>query len=204
MGNKHMLKIVNHYPRQKKQDLNQAFQIPRKELESSSSGALSLLISNKNPESIESMPSNEVLDRIESNISSWIPSYENSSILDEHKASLNIPVFNDFKIEEKKRIMRPETLKKKLNSDIEKCHFLQNLSCQMKVKDSCCYTQEDTKELDLTVLETARFGRSKEKDQKPKFMSKPNKPICTKKPPSKQLLYKLRPKVSAYKPAAKK
>jgi hypothetical protein len=78
---------------------------------------------------------------------------------------LIIPNFNhpskpEFKIPS----MRPDLLKKKLNSDIEKCHFLQNLSTKMNPKPHTYFTSpSDPKDIEVTAVETARFGKSKEK-----------------------------------------
>jgi hypothetical protein len=86
MNNKHLFKIVNHYPKKPEQNLDDAFRISIREGESASSSVISALLNNKILSSIEDLSSNtDVLNRIESNISSWIPSCERSSVLDENK-----------------------------------------------------------------------------------------------------------------------
>ena len=130
MSNKHLFKIVNHYPSKREQNLDYGFRMSCRDGESGVSSIISVIKANKISSSLEDLTNNDVLNRIESNISSWIPSYENTSMFDEKKSSLCLPDFNpyNFRKEASKENLSPKAMKRRLNSDIEKCHFLENLS----------------------------------------------------------------------------
>lgn len=74
MNNRHLLKVVNHYPQKQKQNLDQGFRLSLSKGDSASSSVVSIFMNNRISSSIEDLSNNEALNRIESNISSWIPS----------------------------------------------------------------------------------------------------------------------------------
>lgn len=70
----------------------------------------------------------------------------------------------------------------------------------MKDKQYFCYEPiVDNKELDLTIAETARFGKTKCNDSKIFQVEAVRKSLCKKKSPVKQSFYRLKPKVTSYK-----
>lgn len=164
MNNPTLLKIVNHYPWNKASNLDEAFRISSNNSSIKSSFALAML-KNRVPQwNIGDFMSDEALNRIESNISSLIPSSENTSIFDEGKNSIWFPKFNKenwlkTKINQNNN---PESIKDRLNFDIERHYFLQNLSNKNTENKYFWYNPGvDTKELEIKSVETARFGKNK-------------------------------------------
>ena len=163
MNNPTLLKIVNHYPWNKASNLDEAFRISSNNSSIKSSFALAMLKNRVPPWNIGDFMSDEVLNRIESNISSLIPSSENTSIFDEGKNSIWFPKFNKenwlkAKINQNNN---PESIKDRLNFDIERHYFLQNLSNKNTENKYFWYnTGVDTKELEIKSVETARFGKN--------------------------------------------
>lgn len=203
--NKHLYKIVNHYPNKNEQNQNNAVKIPSAKGDSKTSSIASVLLTKKISSGKEDLSSEDFVKWIESSMSSWIPSFENSSFFDEKKASLHLP---DFAKDQKNKEMnkmdtRPESIKERLNFEFQRHHFLERLSCKPIEGKYFCYDPiTDVKELDLTNTETARFGKKSDTDRT--FNYKPPKTIkCKKRPTSKHRLQKLKPKLSASKPVKK-
>lgn len=122
----YLFKIAHKYPSQSV--LNHALRLSSKKGDSGASSILSVLLSSKKPSDPQTSDDDIVMKRLESNISSWISSYGHSEVLSEGKESILVPQFK-----EPERVVfdyrrKPELFKKKLNSDMEKCHILQSLS----------------------------------------------------------------------------
>ena len=162
MDNPILFKIVNNDSSSKNSKLD--FKVSSKITSNKSSYASVLFQKISPPSNVEDEFSYEVLDRIESNISSYIPSWESASIFDECKNSIWFPPFQKGKLNKQYNINNnSESIKDRLNFEIERHHFLQNLSkTNAELEYFWCESSGmDSKELEIKTVETARFGQIK-------------------------------------------
>ena len=114
---------------------------------------------------IEDLDNKEILDHLESNINSFLPSHENTSILTEGKSSIHFPQpqqYNHKNFVSRNRNLQPDAIKKRLNSDIQKCQFYESLYCHMKQNSTVNRPSSELNDIELTGVETARFGKSQD------------------------------------------
>lgn len=121
MNNLHLKKIVSDFPLKKDPSPRKSFKI------SVVQGKILNLENLSNDLTPAALEDQEVLDHLESNIDSYIPSHEATSILSEHKSSILFPQAQRYNPNSRNLPLRPEALKKRLNSDIQKCQFYENL-----------------------------------------------------------------------------
>ena len=133
MNNKHLKRIVRQCPQEIPQNLNKAFIVSSVGHKHSGTSIDSLFSYHISSSDLEEGSHNNILDRIESNISSLIPTYENTSIMDELKSSVKMPLFSSKQRlnelpEMQDQPPKPVSIKERLNFDIERTHYLQRLS----------------------------------------------------------------------------
>lgn len=86
MNNQHLRRIVTHFSIPADQSLNDAFRLPSMNGDSPDSTYFNQSSSNKI--STDHLGNQDILNHIESNINSMIPSYENTSMMTENKSSI--------------------------------------------------------------------------------------------------------------------
>jgi hypothetical protein len=120
MNNQHLRRIVTHFPIAADQSLNDAFRLPSMYGDSPDSTYFNQSSSNKI--STDHLGNHDILNHIESNINSIIPSYENTSMMTENKSSICFPKPQQYEIGMKSRNekLQPDAMKRRLNSDIQK------------------------------------------------------------------------------------
>lgn len=201
MNNKHLKRIVRQFSNEFQNNLI--------------GGRIQSVIGDKSGTSINSLFSKkesslgpdfdsniDILERIESNISSLIASYENTTVFDEKKPILNIPNItkhitnNPLMKEESKK----DSIKDQLNFDIVRTHYLQNLTT-LKNQNQNLFNYKassDGKEFDSASIDTARFGSSRRK-QNLLVKSYQSGSSTNSKPSCKKNFIKLKPKKSVTK-----
>lgn len=158
MNNQHLKKIINDFPQ------NPTTGYHNKSSISVVQGTILNLDKIGKKLSMDDLEDQEVLERLESNLNSLIPTYENTSILTENKSSIHFPEPQKYEnnIMTRNFKVQPDALKKRLNSDIQKCQFYENLYCHMKQNSTINQKSPDSISLDVTGVETARFGKSQD------------------------------------------
>ena len=121
MNSQHLSRIANHFPQEGKTNLNEGFRISVVEGERVNYEEYKQDFITK-----EMMGD---LEKIESNLNSIIPSYEHTSILTENKSSIILPDPKSYQVKmvSRNNNLQPDAIKRRLNSDIQKCHFYENL-----------------------------------------------------------------------------
>ncbi|CAI2386577.1 unnamed protein product [Moneuplotes crassus] len=159
MNNQHLKKLVNNFPR------NRFEQSEKKEKISVVQGDILNLDKFTKSLEIDDLEDKQILDHLESNINSFLPSHENTSILTEGKSSIHFPQpqrYNHKNFVSRNINLQPDAIKRRLNSDIQKCQFYENLYCHMKQNSTVNRPSSDLNDIELTVVETARFGKSQD------------------------------------------
>ena len=215
MTNQHLKRTVYKYPHHNFfKNLHQAFRVQSVKGESAGSSIISLFTKNNDTSDYEpNLNEVEVLERIESNISSLIPSYENTSIFDEKSSSFKMPNFQNrnYIRDASKMDLRNKELdqvKNKLEFDSQRTKFLQSL-CSSQKKSQNLFNYDpisDLKELDIASTDTARFGAKKSRRKEHKLFKSQNFSTTQAymKLSCKKNFYKIKPKVSPCKKKTKK